>query len=58
VTHVAAIGLALNEEEAIQPVERKMPRHIVDEGIVVDHGSTDRTGGDQDKPGAEAEIAE
>ena len=34
---------ALNEEAAIGGVVREIPRHLVDEIIVVDNGSTDRT---------------
>jgi glycosyltransferase involved in cell wall biosynthesis len=40
---VSVIIAALNEEEAIGKVVREVPRHIADEIIVVDNGSTDRT---------------
>jgi glycosyltransferase involved in cell wall biosynthesis len=40
---VSVIIAALNEEEAIGKVVKEVPRHIADEIIVVDNGSTDRT---------------
>jgi len=40
---VSAIIAALNEEAAIGKVVSEVPRHIADEVIVVDNGSTDRT---------------
>src|SRR6266404_8858054 len=40
---VSVIVAALNEEDAIAQVIRAVPRHITDEIIVVDNGSTDRT---------------
>lgn len=40
---VSVIIAALNEEGAIGKVVREVPRHIADEIIVVDNGSTDRT---------------
>jgi glycosyltransferase involved in cell wall biosynthesis len=40
---VSVIIAALNEEVAIEKVVREVPRHIADEVIVVDNGSTDRT---------------
>ena len=40
---VSVIIAALNEEAAIGQVVREVPRHIADEIIVVDNGSTDRT---------------
>jgi glycosyltransferase involved in cell wall biosynthesis len=41
--HVSLIIAALNEEAAIGKVINGVPRHIADEIIVVDNGSTDRT---------------
>jgi glycosyltransferase involved in cell wall biosynthesis len=41
---VTVVIPALNEEEAIGGVVREIPRDLVDEIIVVDNGSTDRTG--------------
>jgi glycosyltransferase involved in cell wall biosynthesis len=41
--HVSLIIAALNEEAAIGRVINGVPRHIADEIIVVDNGSTDRT---------------
>ena len=40
---VSVIIAALNEEEAIGKVVKEVPRHIADEIIVIDNGSTDRT---------------
>ena len=40
---VSVIIAALNEETAIRKVVEEVPRHIADEIIVVDNGSTDRT---------------
>ena len=40
---VSVIIAALNEEAAIGDVARQVPRHVADEIIVVDNGSTDRT---------------
>jgi glycosyltransferase involved in cell wall biosynthesis len=40
---VSVIIAALNEEAAIGKVVSEVPRHIADEVIVVDNGSTDRT---------------
>jgi glycosyltransferase involved in cell wall biosynthesis len=40
---VAVVIPALNEEESIAGVVRAIPRNIIDEIIVVDNGSTDRT---------------
>ena len=40
---VSMIIPALNEEESIGPVVAEMPWHLIDECIVVDNGSTDRT---------------
>ena len=40
---VSVIIAALNEEAAIEKVVKEVPRHIADEIIVVDNGSTDRT---------------
>lgn len=40
---VSVIIAALNEEAAIGKVVKEVPRHIADEIIVVDNGSTDRT---------------
>ena len=40
---VSVIIAALNEEAAIGKVVGEVPRHIADEVIVVDNGSTDRT---------------
>jgi glycosyltransferase involved in cell wall biosynthesis len=40
---VSVIIAALNEEAAIRKVVMEVPRHIADEVIVVDNGSTDRT---------------
>jgi glycosyltransferase involved in cell wall biosynthesis len=40
---VSVVIPALNEEAAIGGVVREIPRHLVDEIIVVDNGSTDRT---------------
>jgi glycosyltransferase involved in cell wall biosynthesis len=40
---VSVIIAALNEEAAIGKVVMEVPRHIADEVIVVDNGSTDRT---------------
>jgi glycosyltransferase involved in cell wall biosynthesis len=40
---VSVIIAALNEEAAIGDVVRQVPRHVADEIIVVDNGSTDRT---------------
>src|SRR5436190_13610962 len=39
----SAIIPALNEEETIAAVVRAVPRHVADEVIVVDNGSTDAT---------------
>lgn len=41
--HVSVVIPALNEEESISGVIRAIPRDLVDEIIVVDNGSTDRT---------------
>lgn len=41
--HVSVIIAALNEEDAIKQVISAVPRHIVNEVVVVDNGSTDRT---------------
>jgi glycosyltransferase involved in cell wall biosynthesis len=41
--HVSVIIAALNEEDAINQVISAIPRHIANEVIVVDNGSTDRT---------------
>jgi len=41
---VSVVIPALNEEEPIGDVVRAIPRNIIDEIIVVDNGSTDRTG--------------
>lgn len=41
--HVSVIIAALNEEDAIGQVISAVPRHIADEILVVDNGSTDRT---------------
>lgn len=41
--YVSVIVAALNEEDAIEGVIRAVPRHIADEIVVVDNGSTDRT---------------
>jgi glycosyltransferase involved in cell wall biosynthesis len=40
---VSVVIPALDEEAAIGGVVREIPRHLVDEIIVVDNGSTDRT---------------
>lgn len=40
---VSAVIPALNEEEPIADVVRAIPRNIIDEIVVVDNGSTDRT---------------
>src|SRR5579872_4710085 len=40
---VAAVIPALDEEDAIGPVVAAVPRAVVDEIVVVDSGSTDRT---------------
>ena len=40
---VTVVIPALNEEAAIGGVVREIPRDLVDEIIVVDNGSTDRT---------------
>jgi glycosyltransferase involved in cell wall biosynthesis len=40
---VSVIIAALNEEAAIGKVVKEVPRHIADEIIVIDNGSTDRT---------------
>ena len=41
---ISVVIPALNEETAIGGVVREIPRDLVDEVIVVDNGSTDRTG--------------
>jgi glycosyltransferase involved in cell wall biosynthesis len=41
--HVSVIIAALNEEDAINQVISAVPRHIANEIVVVDNGSTDRT---------------
>jgi glycosyltransferase involved in cell wall biosynthesis len=41
--HVSVIIAALNEEDAINQVISAVPRHIANEVVVVDNGSTDRT---------------
>ena len=40
---VIAIATVLNEETKIAEVVRRMPRPVVDEVLVVDDGSTDRS---------------
>ena len=40
---ISVVIPALNEEAAIGGVVREVPRNLVDEIIVVDNGSTDRT---------------
>ena len=40
---ITVIIPTLNEEEAIGGVVREIPRHLINEVIVVDNGSTDST---------------
>jgi len=49
---ISAIIPALNEEATIRDVVREIPRHLADEIIVVDNGSSDETGGRARQAGA------
>ena len=56
VIRVAAIIPAWNEEGAIGPTVRRLPREVVDAVIVVDGGSRDRTAAEAREAGAEVLV--